>query len=278
MRGVIPLSKTLDTIGTMARNVADLILLDQIFTNKTIQINAPYSLKGLRIGIPNDSFLFQDLDPETSIVINQALKKLTDSGVNLIKIDASFITNIELVSILPILLYDVFNDFPLWLKKSVKNVTINELINKIASPDVKKAVTDIWKLPTSQKLYTLSLEIRTQLQIKYLNYFNKYHISAMIFPTTPLPARTIKDSVYFIELNGKKHHTATIYTRNTLLGSSVGVPGLSIPIGLTKSGLPVGLEIEGLKNEDMKVLQIGLAFESLFGHLPRPDKIFKNKS
>lgn len=268
--GVIPFSKTLDTIGTMARTVSDLILLDQIFMSNPVQVLEPYPLKGLRVGVPSNSFLFQNLDPETEQVVNQALKKLKESEVDLIAIDFPLVSNVEIISTFPILVYEVFNDFPLWLKKHVKNITIQELINKIASPDVKAGFMDIWKYPISKMIYTVSLKARGQLQASYIDCFNKYRISAIIFPTTPLPARNIKESVFEVNLNGKQKRTDTIYTRNTIYGSTAGIPGLSIPIGLTKSGLPVGLEIDGLSKDDMNILRIGLAFESLFGRLKRP--------
>ena len=42
-------------------------------------------------------------------------------------------------------------------------------------------------------------------------------------------------------------------------GSYVGLAGLSIPIGLTVSGLPVGLELDNVEGSDETVLGIGLS-------------------
>jgi indoleacetamide hydrolase len=115
---------------------------------------------------------------------------------------------------------------------------------------------------------------RPQLQKLYADYFAQQKVAAIVFPTTPLPARPInkegdtgKDTV---ELNGKQVPTFLTYIRNTDPGSNAGIPGLSLPAGLTNSGLPVGLELDGPVNSDRRLLAIGLSMERLFGRLPPP--------
>lgn len=53
-------------------------------------------------------------------------------------------------------------------------------------------------------------------------------------------------------------------------GSCVGMPGLTLPAGLSASGLPVGISIEGPIGSDKRVLGIGMAVERLLGTLPAP--------
>jgi mandelamide amidase len=60
------------------------------------------------------------------------------------------------------------------------------------------------------------------------------------------------------------------YIRNTDPGSNAGIPGLSIPAGLTSGGLPVGLELDGPLGSDDKLLGIGMAVEALLGSLSAP--------
>ena len=52
-----------------------------------------------------------------------------------------------------------------------------------------------------------------------------------------------------VELNGNQQPTFPIFIRNTELGSNIGAPGISLPVGLGK-GLPVGMEIDGLPGKD----------------------------
>jgi mandelamide amidase len=50
----------------------------------------------------------------------------------------------------------------------------------------------------------------------------------------------------------------------------LGVPGISLPAGLTRQGLPVGLELDSTSNRDAELLALGIAVENLLGRLPPP--------
>ena len=54
-----------------------------------------------------------------------------------------------------------------------------------------------------------------------------------------------------------------LFIQNTGPGSAAGLPGLSIPMGLTPQGLPAGLEIDGLHDMDDTLLSLGLVLENL---------------
>ena len=45
---------------------------------------------------------------------------------------------------------------------------------------------------------------------------------------------------------------------------------MTIPMGMTKDGLPVGLELDGPKGSDRKLLAIGMAIDKLLGPIPPP--------
>jgi mandelamide amidase len=120
----------------------------------------------------------------------------------------------------------------------------------------------------------------------YAAYFDSHKIDALVFPTTILPAGLIENSEEKILHNGKSVPIFLTYIHNTDPGSNAGLPGISLPIGLTKAGLtkdglakdglakdglPVGLELDGLPGGDEKLLAIALAVEPLFAPLPAPD-------
>jgi mandelamide amidase len=60
------------------------------------------------------------------------------------------------------------------------------------------------------------------------------------------------------------------FLRNTDPASTSGIPGLSLPAGMSAQGLPVGLELDGPLGSDRRLLAIGVAFEQLLGALPPP--------
>jgi mandelamide amidase len=60
------------------------------------------------------------------------------------------------------------------------------------------------------------------------------------------------------------------YLRNTDPAGNAGIPGLSLPAGLTADGLPVGIEFDGLTGSDCRLLAIGIACEQVLGPLAAP--------
>ena len=73
-----------------------------------------------------------------------------------------------------------------------------------------------------------------------------------------------------VPLNGKPAPTFVTFVRNSGPGSVAGIPGLSLPSGMTVAGLPVGIELSGPAGGDRRLLAIGAAVEALLPRLPPP--------
>ncbi len=91
----------------------------------------------------------------------------------------------------------------------------------------------------------------------------------MIFPATQIAAPPIGDDVE-TTLNGETVQFVPVISRNISPGSTAGLPGIVIPADLNKEGLPVSIELDGPAGNDRELLAIGLAIESVLGHLPSP--------
>ena len=114
---------------------------------------------------------------------------------------------------------------------------------------------------------------RPRLRSLYDGYFRSSVLDAMLFPTTIAPAVLIDlaNGSGKVSVNGGAVvDTFATFIRNTDPGSNAGIPGLSLPAGLTNGGLPVGMELDGPVGSDARLLGIGLAIESLLGTLPAP--------
>jgi mandelamide amidase len=59
---------------------------------------------------------------------------------------------------------------------------------------------------------------------------------------------------------------------NTRPVNNAGIAGLSVPMGLTAEGLPVGVEIDGPAGSDRHLLAIGLELEKILGPVPPPKR------
>ncbi len=166
----------------------------------------------------------------------------------------------------------MFHDLSSYLLTSGANLSVEAVIARIASPDVKSAYETyaIGPKAPSREAYEIAIKQgRPAFQAMYRNYFRDNNVTAIVFPTTLLPARPIGDDDN-VELNGQRVPTFGTYLHNTRPMTTTGIPGLSLPIGRTASGLPVGLELDAPSGEDRKLLSLGSAIEKLFERLPAP--------
>jgi indoleacetamide hydrolase len=270
LEGIVPLSHTRDTVGPMARSIEDLALLDTVITGSSASIRPP-SLKTLRLGVPRGYF-YDNLDAELAPVVESALLRLREAGCVLVEADFADIEKLSAISG-RLSFYECMADLSNYLSSHGSSLTATEVVRQIASPDVRELYDTYVLGPNAPTLEWYQHAIafdRPALQAAYRAYFRNYNVAAMAFPTTALPARPIGQDIE-VELNGNKVPTFLTYLRNARPVTSAGIPGLSIPIGLTTSGLPVGLELDAPEGQDRVLLGIGSAIENLFGRLPAPE-------
>jgi len=122
----------------------------------------------------------------------------------------------------------------------------------------------------ADEVYAAAMDAREQLRKNFRELFANQQLDAIIFPTTILPARPITGSLETVELNGEQVPTFLSYIHNTDPASIAALPGLSLPVGLTVSGLPVGMEIDGPEQSDRRLLGVASALESIIGFNARP--------
>lgn len=268
--GIVPISHTRDIAGPIARSIADLALIDGIITNSATTIKAAEP-KALRIGVPT---IFNDnVDSETGRLMKQAYEAMEKAGMTLVPVDMSQIADLAGKIGFPIALWEVKRDLAAFLKNNNTGKTIEEIGAKTASPDVQFVFANLvlGDQAIPDQVYEVSMtDLRPKLQAAYAELFTSNKLDAVAFPTTPLPAQPIKGSDENVMLNGKEVPTFQTFIRNTDPGSDAGIPGLSLPIGLTADGLPVGLELDGPAFSDKHLLAVGMAVEALLPKLPAP--------
>ena len=171
----------------------------------------------------------------------------------------------------PVALWEVMRALPRYLRASAPRVGFKELVAQVGSPDVKGVLeSQMGDKAVPTKAYQAAVgPNRAKLRDAYRQYFRANRLDAMVFPTTPLPTRPIGQD-QTVELNGKQVPTFPTFIRNTDPGSNAGIPGLSVAVGLSKDGLPIGLAFDGPWGSDRKLLAIGAALERLSGKLAPP--------
>ena len=268
-QGVINISHTRDTVGTFARSVADIQLIDQVLTGDDRR--EAVTPESLRIGIPAVPF-YAGLDRDVAEIIQAALERLQNANLTLLHTGIEGLQELNEKVGFPIVLHETVPDLQNYISSHDLPIDIATLVDKIASQDVKNIIQPLLSegaIPASV-YQDAKNNHRPKLQQLYQEYFDRHGLDAIIYPTTPLTARPIgqDDSV---QLNGSMVPVFPTYIRNCDPSANAGIPSLSIPAGLTGAKLPVGISIDGPAGSDRRLLAIGAAIQALLPQIAAPD-------
>jgi mandelamide amidase len=251
--------------------VEDLVLFDQVASGDGSPLD-PIPLKGVRIGIGR-KYYFDQLDSEVARVTEEALWKLRDAGVVLVEAEVENLARFDEKITDVIQNHDVVPMLTKYLEEFGAPVSFEELYSMV-SADVRRDF-ELYCLPgaklgVSEEAYRAARDTeRPALREELRRYFRENAVSAILFPATLVPALPIGEDIE-VRIGGEKVAFATAMSRNIAPGSTAGIPGLVLPAGLTRDGLPVGIELDAPERADRDLLALGLALEKVLGHLPAP--------
>lgn len=259
--GVVPVSLTRDTVGVITNNVEDVALLDNILAGTASNASAK-DLSDVVLGLPKEVF-FENLEPEVEKAVQSQLKALESAGVALVDISLADIWPHNEAFGFPVAFYEVMRDLPAYLKEHVPSVSFELLIEQIGSPDVAAAIgSQLGDEAISEQTYRAAINTHgPAMRAIYEASVKSNNLTALAFPTSPLRARNIGEDET-VDLNGQQVPTFPTYIRNTDLGSNLGVPGISLPCP-NVSGLPIGIEFEGVIGGDKDLIELALAAEQV---------------
>ncbi len=269
-QGCAPITPLFDQIGPQARDVADLVLFDTVVTGDAMPVIAP-ALAGLRLGIARGYFL-AGLDPGVASVIEAALQRLTAAGVIIVEADVPGLAGLIDAITMPVQIHDVVPALVDWLAASGAPIDFATLLAGV-SPDVK-SVLERHAVPGAplaipDAVYRAAIDVHLpELRRGMAAWFADNRVDAMLLPVTMVAATPIADGPY-VRIGMADVPFSTAMGRNIAPGSTAGLPGLVLPVGLA-AGLPVAIEIDGAAGDDRRVLGIGLAIAALFGRFAPP--------
>jgi aspartyl-tRNA(Asn)/glutamyl-tRNA(Gln) amidotransferase subunit A len=272
--GLVAFASSLDKIGPFATNVADAAAVlsviaghdDHDSTSAPIPV-ANYaaeivkSLRGLRIGVPEDYF-GAGLDPEVKANIESGIAQLERLGCSRVPLrmphtDYAIATYYILATAEASSNLARYDGVRYGLR--VPGATLTQMYRQTRErgfgPEVKcRIMLGTYALSAGyyDAYYLRAQSVRTLIARDFADAFQK--VDAIITPTAPTPA---------FRLGEKTSDPLTMYLADiyTVTGSLAGVPGISVPCGKTKAGLPVGMQIFGPHFREGLVLQIAHAFE-----------------
>jgi len=273
-KGIAPISHTFDTPGPMARSVEDVALLDAVITGALSSSARPHgtSLKGVRFGYAPRQHL--DLvDAEVERAFLESLAKLKDAGAELVEINlGDDFNSLAYQANWPIFFHETMPDVTQYLQEIGAPATFQEVYEGLGSN-----VDFFWSdavVPgspnyISDEAYRQSLTVhRPAVQQRYAEAYRANGIDALLFPTTPLVAPPIGTAAD-ITVRGKVVPSLNI-AKNVFASSCAGLPGISLPMGLSSAGLPMGLEIDGKPGDDVNLLNIAARVSAILGSIAPP--------
>ena len=267
--GVTPLSWTRDTIGPMAVTMADLAAVDQVLA-AALEPPVPRDVRSMVLGLPMRHFT-DDLEQGVNELWESALDRLRSAGAHFVSVDLDAVVHLSRRAALPIVSYEAQRGLNAYLAGSI-GADLIEVSDAVASPDVKALLLSS-VLPgapeeISVESYARALLHRARIRRRYAGVFAR-GVDAVIYPTTPATAGRLTDAGT-MELNGRRVPTFGTYIRNTDPGSLAGLPGVTVPMGRDRSGLPAGFGFDCPAGGDRDAIAIGLALEPLLGEVPGP--------
>jgi indoleacetamide hydrolase len=263
--GVVPIAATRDTPGPFSMNVADAALLDAICAADATPLPA-LAASGLRLGVPRAGY-YENLDADLAAVAEAGLARLEAAGVTLVPVDMAATMTLSQQVGFPVAFYEVLRDMGYYLARYRPEVSLRTVLDAIATPGLGEMLAaQLGEEAIPLSLYHEAIvQARPALQRLYVDCFAASGVDALILPTTPLPAALIGEEEDTVLLNGQPVPTFQTFIRNTDPASNAGQPAISLPCGMTASGLPVGMELVGPAGGDRRLLAVAAAVESVWG-------------
>jgi indoleacetamide hydrolase len=199
----------------------------------------------------------------------EGLRKL---GVTLVDVELPGLAEAGQAVSLIVALYEPRIDIPAYLREIGSEITLDQIVAQTASPEVRATMRSLMDEATRipDTAYAAAIDThRPRLIGIFADCFSRERIDATIFPTCPLTTRPVGEDET-VELNGARVPTFLTFIRNTDPGSNAGIPGVTLPIGLSRDGLPIGLALDGPAGSDRRLLAIAAKLAEHLAPLPAP--------
>lgn len=282
--GIMAFASSLDQAGPIAKSVKDCALLlnvmaghdDKDSTSATVAVPnftqlIGKDIRGLKIGIP------AEYRPEG---LNAEIAKLWDDGIAMLKARGAEIVNISL----PHTKYALAAYYIIAPAEASSNLArydgvryglrvegngLDEMYINTRSEgfgkEVKRRImigTYVLSAGYYDAYYLKAQKVRHLIRNDFIEAFKKCDM--ILTPTSPTPAFPIGDKS--MQDNPINMYLNDVFTVSVNLA---GLPGMSIPMGLSEHGLPLGLQLIGQAFDEQRIFQVAATLEQ--------DAAFKRK-
>lgn len=255
--GALPLAFSLDHPGLLARTVDDSALLletvaghDQLDATSSALPVPDYrstmedGARGLRIAVPENHF-YDGVSADVGARLSESLDVYSRIGAEIVPVT---IPSIELANPLVTLII------------AVEGATLHARFLRERPADFGRQT--LGRLlpgllyPASQ--YIAALNLRRALTAQFVDaVFSRADV--LHLPVIPMPVPTIAESD--IAANPGFSEFLLNFGRCTRPFNYIGLPAISIPIGLTDNGLPCGMQLVGRSFDEATLFRVARAYE-----------------
>ncbi|MCT4656392.1 MAG: amidase [Cohaesibacter sp.] len=244
MDGIFPLSRSLDTIGPIARSMECCRILDHVMAGLPVPTPNIRPLAGMRFAIL-ETIALDGLDVEVAGGFVRALEKMSKAGARLerIKIDAvNHFTDIAaLGSIAGPEAWHLHRDL---IGKKEADFD-PRVASRIKAAEAISAADYI-------EMCALRREMQERTHLATRNY------DAVLLPSVAIVPPELKPLLSSDEAYAQAN---AMVLRNTAIGNVLGVPAASIPVGHEETA-PVGLMVMGEAGQDALVQDIAQSIDA----------------
>ena len=274
--GLVAFASSLDQIGPLSKNVADCaVMLNAVAgydpaDSTSVPEDVPdytaglqKGLKGVRVGIPLEYSATAGMDPEVAAAVDNAVKVIEDLDAEKIEVSLPH-TEYAVAAYYVIAPSEASSNLARYdgVKYGLREADQNELIQMYRrtrsqgfGPEVQRRIiigTYCLSAGYYDAYYGKASQVRTLIMEDFRKVFETCDVVAC--PVAPAPAFKIGEKV---------DDPLTMYLSDifTLSANLAGIPGMSVPCGFSKQGLPIGLQLLGKHFDEEMLLKVAYNFE-----------------
>ncbi len=267
--GLIAFASSLDHPGPFGKSVRDAALILQAIAGRdpldstTADVPVPnyrqyigQPVTGIKVGVPREYF-DEGLDPEVRAAVELGIQELKTAGAEIVPISlphtAYAIPTYYVVATAEASSNLARYDGVRYGLRSPDSKTLGEMYRRTRDAgfgaEVKRRImlgTYVLSAGYYDAYYLKAQRVRTLLARDFEEAFTK--VDVIVTPTAPTPA---------FKLGEKVDDPLAMYLADifTVTADLAGIPGISIPSGQSKEGLPIGMQILGRHFDEATVLR-----------------------
>lgn len=273
--GLIAYGSSLDQIGPLAKDVTDcaalLEIISQYDKKDSTSVNRDDNdftgalvddVKGLKIGLPRDYFS-EGLDPDIKDAVYAAAKKLEEKGAIVEEFDLGMV-EYTIPTYYIIAAAEASSNLERFdgVKYGYRTDSYTDLHNMYKKsrsegfgPEVKRRImlgSFVLSSGYYDAYYVKALKAKALIKQAYDKAFEKYDI--ILGPVAPTTALRMGESLS----DPIKMYLGDVYTVPVNLA---GLPGISLPCGYDRDGMPIGLQMVSDAFNEKTIIRAAYAYE-----------------